>query len=68
VITTIDDSGRVEDAVVDGFTPEEAMQIREWTGNMLVFETLRDLPSPVRVADMPTYVGALGYSTDGVII
>ena len=35
---------------------------------MQVFETLRDLPSPVRVADMPAYVGALGYSTDAVFI
>ena len=35
---------------------------------MKVFDALRDLPSPLRVADMPAYVGALGFSTDGVII
>ena len=29
VITTIDDSGRLEDAVIDGFTPEQARQITE---------------------------------------
>ena len=68
VITTIDDNSRLEDTVTDGFTPEQIRQISEWTDNMQVFETLRDLPSPVRVADMPAYVGALGYSTDGVII
>ena len=68
VITTIDDSGRLEDAVIDGFTPEQARQISEWTDNMQVFEALRDLPSPVRVTDMPAYIGGLGYSTDGVII
>ncbi len=68
MITTIDDTGRLEDAVMDGFTPEETRQISEWTDNIQVFEALRDLPSPVRVADMPAYVGGLGYSTDGVII
>ena len=40
----------------------------EWTDSLRVFEALRDLPSPLRVADMPAYVGALGFSTDGVII
>ena len=68
VITTIDDKGRLEDAVIDGLTPEQAKQLSEWTDNMQVFETLRDVPSPVRVADMPAYVGALGYSTDAVFI
>ena len=67
-ITTVDGSGRLDDLVIDGFTPEEARRIVEWTDLMQVFETLRDLPSPVRVADMPGYVGALGYSTEGVIV
>ena len=40
----------------------------EWTDNLRVFEVLRDLPSPLRVADMPAYVRALGCSTDGVCI
>ena len=68
VITAIDDPGRLEDAVIDGFTPEQARQITEWTDNMQVFEALRDLPSPVRVTDMPAYIRGLGSSTDGVII
>ena len=40
----------VEDAVIDGFTPGQAQRISDRTDNMQVFETLRDLPSPVRVA------------------
>ncbi|MDE0387642.1 MAG: ATP-binding protein, partial [Rhodospirillales bacterium] len=68
VITTIDDAGQLEDAVLSGFTPEEKRQVVEWTDSLRVFEALRDLPSPLRVADMPAYVGALGFSTDGVII
>ena len=35
---------------------------------MQVFEALRDLPSTVRVTDMPAYIRGFGYSTDGVII
>ena len=68
VITTIDHAGQLEDVVMCGFTPEEERRIAEWPDNMQVFERLRDLPSPVRVADMPDYVRALGYSTEGVII
>ena len=68
VITTVDGTGRLEDAVLCGFTPEEERQIVAWTDNMRVFETLRDLPAPVRVADMRDYIAGLGFSTDGVII
>ena len=68
VITTVDATGQLEDAVLCGFTPEEERQIVAWTDNMRVFQTLRDLPSPVRVTDMRAYVAALGFSTDGVII
>ena len=35
VITTIDDAGRLEDAVPSGFTPEEKRQVVEWTDNLL---------------------------------
>ena len=68
IIITIDDAGQPEDVVFSGFTPEEERQVVEWTDHLRVFEVLRDLPSPLRVADMPAYVRALGYSTDGVCI
>ena len=68
VITTVDADGQLEDAVLCGFTPEEEAQVVAWTDNLRVFEVLRDLPSPVRVADMRAYVSGLGFSTDGVII
>ena len=68
VITAIDDAGQLEDFVMCGFTPQEERLIAEWPDNMQVFERLRDLPSPVRVADMRGYIRALGYSTEGVII
>ena len=68
VITTIDETGQLEDAVLAGLTPDVQRNLEEWSDNMRVFEALRDLPSPVRVADMPTYVDALGFSTDAVFI
>ena len=68
IITTIDATGQPEDVVFSGFTPEEQRQVEEQTDNLRVFEVLRDLPSPFRVADMPAYVRRLGYSTDGVCL
>ena len=68
VITTIDGGGQLEDAVISGLAPEEERQVVEWADNLKVFEALRDLQSPLRVADLPAYVGALGFSTDGVIV
>ena len=68
VITTIDAARRLDDTVLSGFTPDEARQLEQWSDNMQAFEALRDLPSPLRVADMPAYIASLGFSTDGVII
>ena len=68
VIATIDGARSLEHTVISGFSPEEARQIEQWTDNLLVFESLRDVPSPLRVADMPAFVASLGFSTEGVII
>ena len=68
VITTIDGAGELEDFVMSGFTAQEERQIAEWPDNMQVFERLRDLRSPLRVADMRGYIRSLGFSTEGVII
>ena len=68
VITTVGDEGDLEDVVMSGFTPEEEGLVRAWDDSMKVFDALRDLPTPLRVADMPAYVSALGFSADGVII
>ena len=68
VVATIDDTGQPEDVVFSGFTPEEERLFVDRTDNMKVFEVLRDLPAPLRVADMLAYVGGLGSSTDGLCI
>ena len=63
VITTTGDEGELADIVLSGFTPEEQRLLEAWDDGMKVFDALRGLPSPLRVADMPAYVGALGFST-----
>ena len=35
---------------------------------MRAFEALRDVPSPLRVADLPAYIASLGLSTDAVFV
>ena len=68
VITAVDDAGELEDFVMSGLAPDERQRLLEWPEAMQVFEHLRDLPSPVRVPDMPGYVRALGFSADPLFI
>ena len=68
VITTIDSTRELEHTVLSGFTPDETRQVEQWSDGLRVFEAMRDVPSPLRVADMPAYIASLGFSTDGVII
>ncbi len=65
VITTEGDTGELEDVVMSGFTAEEERQVVEWTDNMQMFERLRDLPSPLRMADMRAFVAGGGVFARG---
>ena len=64
IITTVDEAGEVREFVTSGFTPEEKRQFAEWPDGPRLFAHLRDLPGPVRLADLPDYVRALGFSAD----
>ena len=61
VITTVDDSGELQDFVTSGFTPEEQQQLAAWPDGVRLLEHLRDLPGPLRLADLSGYVRSLGY-------
>ena len=63
-IATIDETGAPQDFVTSGFTEEEHRRIAEWPDGPRLFEHFRDLPGPVRIADVPAYVRDLGFSTD----
>ena len=64
VITTIDDQGQVQDYVSSGFTAEEHAEFAAWPDGPKLWEHLRDLPGPIRLADLPEFVRSLGYSPD----
>ena len=64
VITTIDERGGVQDFVTSGLPPEERRQMVEWLYGPRLFEHLRDLSAPLRVADLPGYLQSLGFSSN----
>ena len=64
IITTINEVGEVREFVTSGFTSEEKHQFAAWPDGPRLFAHLRDLPGPVRLADLPSYVCDLGFSAD----
>ena len=64
IIATVDEAGEVREFVTSGFTDEEHLQMAQWSDGPRLFEHFRDLPGPVRLADLPDYVDALGFSAD----
>ena len=64
IIATLDEAGEPQDYVISGATPDERRLLEEWPPALRFFEHLRDLPGPLRLADLPAYIRALGYSPD----
>ena len=63
-IATVDETGRPEDFVTSGFTPDERQELANWPEGPRLFEYLRNLEAPLRIADLPAYVRTLGLSSD----
>ena len=64
LIAAVGEAGEVQDFVSSGFTPDEHEQLAAWPDGPALFEHLRDLPGPLRLADLPAYVRSLGYAPD----
>ena len=64
VITTIDDRGEMQDLVTSGLSPDERRKMLEWPDGPRLFDHLRDLPKPLRVADLRGYLRSLGLSAN----
>ena len=62
IITTIDEAGAVREFVTSGFTPAEERAFVEWPDGPKLFAHFRDLPGPIRLTDLPAFVGSLGFS------
>ena len=63
-IATIDEAGAPQDFVTSGFTEDEHRAMEEWSDGPKLFEHFRDLYGPLRIADVPGHVRALGFSPD----
>ena len=59
-IAAVDEAGATEGFAFSGFVPEEQHELLAWPGNVPLFEHLRALPGPLRLADLAGYVRALG--------
>ena len=68
VITTIDETGQPQDFVTSGLSPDEERLLMEWPPALHFFEHLRDLPGPLRLADLPTYIRSIGYGPDLTLV
>ena len=55
VIVTVDKAGAPRESVLSGFTPEQEQKVLAWPDGSHLFERLRELPAPLRVADLPAY-------------
>ena len=60
VIATVDEAGAPRDFVFSGVTPEEEREFLAWPDGARLFEHLRGLPGPLRLADLSGYVRSLG--------
>ncbi len=65
-ITTADDKGRLQDFVASGFASEELREMTAWSEGPRLFEQLRDLHEPLRLADFPAWVHSLGLSPEPI--
>ena len=63
-ITTVDDSGRPQDFVTSGLTPDEHLQMESWADGPRLFEHFRSLPGPLRIPDLGAYLDSFGFSPD----
>ena len=60
VIATIDEAGLPQEYLISGLTAEEERAMSSWPDAMRLFEHLRGLEAPLRLADLGAYVASLG--------
>ena len=60
VITLLNESGRIQDFLYSGLTPEESRRFAEFPNGMLFFEYLSSIGEPLRLRDFHSYVRELG--------
>ena len=61
VITTVDDSGRMEDVLTSGLSPRESEDLLAIPDGTRLFEYFGGMQESLRLSDLPSYVRALGF-------
>ena len=61
VMTTLDETGQIEDFLASGFTPEDAQQLWQMPGARELFEYVNSIPAPWRVADFAAHASTMGW-------
>ena len=64
MIATIDGAGAIEEFIAPGLSDDERRSMAQWPPGYRFFEHLRDLPGPLRVADLPAYLRSLGFTEE----
>ncbi len=64
LIATVDEAGEPGDFTSSGITADEHRRLAEWPEGPRLFEHFRDLPGPLRLADVCAHIEALGFSRD----
>ena len=64
MVSTMDETGKVQDFVTSGFTVEELGEA--WPDGPRLFDHIRKLREPLRLTDLPAFIDSLGYSSDVV--
>ena len=62
VIASVDEAGLPQEYLVSGLTAEEEREMSSWPDAIRLFEHLRGLDAPLRLADLSSYVVSLGFS------
>ena len=60
VIATVDEGDAPQDFFFSGFTPDEQRELFTWPDSGRLFQHLRELPGPLRLADLSGCVRSLG--------
>ncbi|MDE0660463.1 MAG: response regulator [Gammaproteobacteria bacterium] len=64
MIATVDERGRPQDFITSGLTVGEHREFAGRSDGPRLFEHLRRLPAPVKIADVPAYLRSHGYAAE----
>ena len=62
MITTVDETGQVEEYTTFGTSPEQDRHLLTWADGPKFFEHLRQIERPLRLEDLASYIQSLGFS------